>query len=126
MTLLWFVLGIALIFGIARYNESNKLFWVLLFSYLIGFAGTKMMIDVRHGETQSNVNTTEVYSTQVPTTTFSMLSCYATSVLSEDKEAVTEQKPVSQSIISVNSENVILSEVFGRTRDQPTTPFDTS
>lgn len=38
MTLFWFVLGLALVVGIARYNESNKLFWALFCSLLIGVA----------------------------------------------------------------------------------------
>lgn len=37
-TLLVFVLGIIVIIGIARYNESNKLFWTLLISFLSGMA----------------------------------------------------------------------------------------
>lgn len=37
-TLLVFVLGIIVIIGIARYNESNKLFWTLLISFLSGIA----------------------------------------------------------------------------------------
>lgn len=34
MDLLWFLLGIILIFGISRYLESNKLFWILLISFV--------------------------------------------------------------------------------------------
>ena len=37
-TLLIFLLGIIVIIGIARYNESNKLFWTLLISFLSGMA----------------------------------------------------------------------------------------
>ncbi len=39
MILLTFLIGIALIFCIARYNESNKLFWILLISLFAGFTG---------------------------------------------------------------------------------------
>lgn len=38
MTLFWFMLGLALVIGIARYNESNKLFWALFCSLLVGIA----------------------------------------------------------------------------------------
>lgn len=53
MTLALFILGILIIFGIARYNESNKLFWTLLFAYTIGFAGTKVLYDTFKEKKQS-------------------------------------------------------------------------
>ena len=37
-TLLMFVIGLIIIIGIARYNESSKLFWTLLISFLSGIA----------------------------------------------------------------------------------------
>lgn len=121
MILLWFILGIALIFGIARYNESNKLFWTLLFAFVMGFAGTKMALDVHHGnEYQSNISLKQVNSTQAQMTTLSTLSYYVTSCLSDANTVVTALKPVSQGIAPAKNETgVILSEVFGRTRDQP-------
>jgi len=39
MTLLLFVILVAIICCIARYNEDNKLFWTLLISLLAGIAG---------------------------------------------------------------------------------------
>lgn len=121
MILLWFILGIALIFGIARYNESNKLFWTLLFAYVMGFAGTKMVLDIHHGnEKQSNVSLAQVNSTQVSTATLSTLSYFITSVMPKTNVVVTALKPVSQGFAPATSKtSVILSEVFGRTRDQP-------
>lgn len=120
MTALWFILGIALIFGIARYNESNKLFWTLLFSYVMGFTGAKIVLDTFQGNEQSNVSLTQVYSTQVSVPTLSTLMYYTTSAELQKGNVVTAQQPVSQSVTPVLSEtNVILSEVFRRTRDQP-------
>ncbi len=121
MILLWFILGIALILAIARYNESNKLFWTLLFAFVMGFAGAKMYLDVHHGdEQQSNVNLTQVSSTQVSTTTLSALQHYVTSSMLQNGKVVTAHKPVGQGTSPATSETgVILSEVFGRTRDQP-------
>ena len=120
MILLWFILGIALIFGIARYNESNKLFWTLLFSFVMGFTGTKMMFDIHRSNEQSNVNLTQVYSTQVPVAKLSTNTCYITSIAPQEGNVVTAHQPVSQSVMPALSEkNVISSEVFGRTRDQP-------
>lgn len=123
MILLWFVLGLLLIFGIARYNESNKLFWILLFSYVIGFAGAKMVIDVHQSNKQSNVSLTQVYPTQASVDVYSPLKLFqVTSILTPKK--VTALKSVSQVVTPAASETLVtLSEVFGRTRDQPiTTP----
>ena len=121
MILLWLLLGIALILGIARYNESNKLFWMLLFAYVMGFAGTKMVLQTSNGNEQGNGNlTTQVYSTQAPTVSLSTLVYYITSN-TEATNVVTAQTPVSQGYTPALSETKItLSEVFGRTRDQPT------
>ena len=38
MTLLMFVIGLIMIIFIARFNESNKLFWTLLISFISGIA----------------------------------------------------------------------------------------
>lgn len=119
MILLWFVLGIVLAFGIARYNESNKLFWTLLFAFIMGFAGTKMLLDVTHnGNEKDNGSLVQVYSTQVSATTLNMLSCH---MMSKTNPVVTAQKLVSKSFIPVEKEKtVILSKIFGKVRDQPT------
>lgn len=120
MTVLWFILGIALIFGIARYNESNKLFWTLLFAFVMGFAGTKMVLDINHGDEQSNGSLTQVFSTHVPATMLSASTYYIASNLSKDSNVVTAQNHVGQSITPALSENnITLSEVSKRTRDQP-------
>ena len=120
MILLWFMLGILLIFVMARYNESNKLFWQLLFSFVIGFAGAKMVLDTIHSDEKSNDHLTQVCPTQVPTTSLSTLSYYITSDTFEADNVVTAQKPVSQGITPVLSEmKATPSEIFGRTRDQP-------
>lgn len=120
MTVLWFILGIILILGIARYNESNKLFWTLLFSFVMGFAGTKMIVDNYHSDEQSNGNLTQVYSTHVPAVTLSAITHYITNVTSKAENVVTAHQHVSQSLTPALSEtNITLEEVSGRTRDQP-------
>ena len=120
MILLWFFIGILIILGIARYNESSKLFWTLLISYVMGFAGTKMVYDITSSDEQSNVNLTQVYSTQAKSTTLNTAMYSITNVTSNDEVMVTAFKPVSQNTLFASNENyVILSEIFGRTRDQP-------
>ena len=119
MILLWFFLAVVLILAIARYNESNKLFWTLLFAFVMGFAGTKMVLNTISGnEKESNVNQTQVISTQMPTEALSTIQYYITDAVCEANDAVTGQYFVGQSM-PVSSENVILSEIYGRTRDQP-------
>ena len=119
MILLWFILATALIFAIARYNESNKLFWTLLFALVVGFAGTKMVYDINRGSKQSDVKLTQVYSTQVQHQTSNALQYFTTDAFGEAPNVVTAQNPVSQTMPVSSEPSVILSKVFGRTRDQP-------
>ena len=120
MILLWFFVGILIIFAIARYNESNKLFWLFLLSYVMGFAGTKMVYDTFSGDKQSNDNLVQVSSTQVMSTALSTATYFITDNKVDDNTMVTAFKPVSQGISpTIHKVDVTLSEVFGRTRDQP-------
>lgn len=120
MILLWFILGIALIFGIARYNESNKLFWTLMIAYAMGFMGTKMVLETVSSEKQSNVNSTQIYSMQAPAASFGTLTCLVTDEMPKTSTVVTAQKPAGQSVVSAfNNVDITLSEVFGGIRDQP-------
>lgn len=119
MILLWFILGIALIFGISRYNESNKLFWTLLFAFVMGFAGTKMVLDSHPGDEQSNNSFTQVCPTQESIIVDASTVPFQAYVDMTPMK-VTASNPVSQDFAPVNNEvRVTLSKVFGRTRDQP-------
>lgn len=65
MTLFIFILGLLLILGIARYNESNKLFWILFVSYVLGFAGVKVIYDTFYkNKEQSSQTLNQAYPTQ--------------------------------------------------------------
>lgn len=120
MTVLWFILGIILIFAIARYNESNKLFWVLTLAYTLGFAITKMVYDNHNGEEQSNMNHAQVCSTQMPTNSVALYTLFTTECMLEPVE-VTAPNTVSKIHTPARREtNVTLSKVFGKVRDQPT------
>lgn len=44
MSLLLFLIGLFIIFCIGRYNESDKLFWILLISFISSFAITSVAI----------------------------------------------------------------------------------
>ena len=54
MAITLFLLGLLIIFGIARYNESNKLFWALFVSFVLSFAGTKIIVDTFSDDERSD------------------------------------------------------------------------
>lgn len=109
MTLVTFIIGIILILLIARYNESNKLFWALLTCYMLGFAGVKLLHD---SFTKDEGKTTFM---QVPPTqglaasqsTFMYL--LANDSMPAPKKVTSE--PVSQAIVPAYERNFTLSNV---------------
>ena len=121
MIVLWFIVGLFTIFAIARYNESSKLFWTLLLCFIMGFAGTKMVKQaISSGDEQNDEKLVQVCSTQVSIDGISTAMFYMPFDAKPMK--VTDSNPVSQSLTSgIHEMYVILSEVFGRTRDQPLT-----
>ena len=64
MTFTLFLLGLLIILGIARYNESNKLFWTLAIVFTLGYAGTKMVYDTIGKKEQSGKSLDQAYPTQ--------------------------------------------------------------
>lgn len=59
-----FILGILIILCIARYNESNKLFWTLFTAFTLGFAATKVLYDTFKEKEQSEVSLNQACPTQ--------------------------------------------------------------
>lgn len=47
LNLLTFIVGIVGIFLIARYNKSNKLFWLLVISMMSGFVGGTIAVNIK-------------------------------------------------------------------------------
>lgn len=66
MDLLWFFLGILIILCIGRYNESNKLFWVLLVSFVGSFAIATVVVKSSHNSKETKQRVTQVCPTQAP------------------------------------------------------------
>lgn len=66
MDLLWFFLGILIILCIGRYNESNKLFWVLLVSFVGSFAVATVVVKSSHSSKETKQRVTQVCPTQAP------------------------------------------------------------
>lgn len=122
MVLFWFIIGLIAITLIARYNESDKLFWKLFLAFVLGFASAKMYY---HLTNERNENTL----TQVSPTQASMeLSGIAQFFLAGSTPEITVSEsyvPVSQAYTPAGSESsLVLSKIAGGARDQP--PFLTS
>lgn len=65
MTLFWCLAAIAVALIIARYNQSNKLFWILMISFLTGIAGAAIYDKLSNGkDDQSEEQLTQVCPTQ--------------------------------------------------------------
>lgn len=116
MTLALFIFAVLLALGIARYNESNKLFWTLLTCFILGIACTKVVYDTFSEKEQSEQSLNQAYPTQGLLTTentfmlFTNTDSYATDV------KVTS-KPVSQAITPDYIEPLFtLSNVSGATQ----------
>lgn len=131
MTLALYVLGVAFCWTIARYNESNKLFWTLFTAWTLGYAVTTMV--VRSAE-QSESNGVQVSPTQdamlPPTATF-----YALLADAIDAPKKKTSNPVSQASMPADTaEGFASANVTVTSRDQPVihvlanppTPFNTS
>lgn len=107
LNLLTFIIGIIVIFCLARYNKSNKLFWLLLISMLSGFVGGTIAANMKN-EKKNDVEYTQNYMT-LPS-----ISC-AQFVL---QEIIKEKVPVrSMSTVHNNTveTNVILKLVNFKT-----------
>lgn len=121
MILLWFVLGILLALSIARYNESNKLFWTLALAFVLGFAATVMVHRTIDSQKQSENDSTQVYPTQVSLEASGFdLFPLADALSAISTLNVTDSDPVSQDYTPAFCGIVFIqSEISGKTRDQP-------
>ena len=104
MALFWFICGILLICGIARYNESNKLFWTLLVSFVGTFAAASIVIATCNNDTknvQTNVSPTQLYVSTQPSSCFAMDVTYDTTydVLPSTPVTVSKDYYVSKDVL---------------------------
>ena len=113
MTLFLFLLGLAIIIGIARYNESNKLFWALLTCYTLCFAGAKLVIDSM-SENKSKNAFEQVQPTQGLMAASGSFQFLVTDNTSSATTKVTS-KPVSKAIVPAIERSITLSDVSGVT-----------
>ena len=105
MALFWFICGILLICGIARYNESNKLFWTLLVSFVGTFAAASIVIATCNNDTKNvkaNVSPTQLYVSTQPSSLYAMDMTYDTTYDVPTNTSVTVSKDyyISNDILS--------------------------
>ena len=132
MTLFWFFAAIVLAICIARYNEDDRLFWILGTSIIGAFTAGTVVRTAMENENQEKVfmiDKAMVSPTQVlPSTPCINLYDYT---LADVSEAATKRekspKPVSKDSL-INPNDSSLSKVFGSIRGQPQmfAYFDTS
>ena len=117
MVFFWFILGTIAITLIARYNESDKLFWKLFLAFVLGFASCKMYYHLT--QEQNKPNLTQVCPTQASTE----LPGIAQFFLAGNSPEITFSNscaPVSKVYAPAQSEiSLILSKVAIGARDQP-------
>lgn len=124
MILLMFVIGLLLIIGISRYNESEKLFWTLLVSFVGSFAAATAVCKYVENKKTNEIQVASHAPTQVlysGSHRCCVLADPSITVTNEEKSSV----PVSKDSAEVKLD-IVRSRVCAPARDQPTTPFDTS
>ena len=130
MTLFWFLAGLGVCIGIARYNEDDSLFWKLFISFIGAFTAATVVTTQLESENQEKVVKVEkaTVPTQVLQSTPSTINFYS---LADVSQAATKRekspKPVSKDSL-INKNDSSLSKVFGSIRGQPQmfAYFDTS
>ena len=126
MDLFLFALIVFVIGLIARYNESNKLFWTLLTSFTVAFAVTKMVLKDTSPKQDETVilQSSPTQSPVLTSDTFKYL--LAGDSVQESKKATSTS--VGKDTTIVEKDTIIRSKATVNTRDQPNKQnfFDTS
>jgi hypothetical protein len=94
MTLATYAFGVILALCIAKYNKSNKLFWILFTAITLGFAGTKMLYDTFGNKKQNEVSLKQAYPTQGLPAMGNAFVCVTDNISDETLE--TTSNPVGQ------------------------------
>ena len=117
MTLLAFISIIGVITAIARYNESEKLFWSLLVSFVGAYAAVNVAVNLLNDKKEDKVVMIEKAPMQVLESVPLL-----TGVLADTSLSVTMRekspKPASKDML-FNLDNNVLSEVHRKARGQP-------
>lgn len=119
MTLFAFVATVLAIIGIARYNESEKLFWQLFIAFCGSYAAAAAVYNFVDDEKDDKVVVIDKVPTQVLSdvpTLDGLVTGMSFSASKRSKSA----KPVSKDSLISQTNNIIVSKVHARMRGQPT------
>ena len=117
MTLLAFISIIGVITAIARYNETEKLFWSLLVSFVGAYAAVNVAVNLLNDKKEDKVVMIEKSPMQVLESVPLLTGVLAdTSLLVTMREK--SPKPASKDML-FNLDNNVLSEVHRKARGQP-------
>ena len=117
MTLLAFVSIIAAITAIARYNESEKLFWSLLVSFVGAYAAVNVAVNLLNDKKEDKVVMIEKSPMQVQESIPLLTGVLADISLSATMREKSP-KPAGKDML-FNQDNIITSEVHRKARGQP-------
>jgi hypothetical protein len=117
MTLLAFISIIGVITAIARYNESEKLFWSLLVSFVGAYAAVNVAVNLLNDKKEDKVVMIEKAPMQVLESVPLLTGVLADTSLSATMREKSP-KPASKDML-FNLDNNILSEVHRKARGQP-------
>lgn len=101
-SILLLMLGFVLAGLIARYNESNKLFWILFTSYVVGIAGGSMYSKYVHHD-DNDESTTIV----TPTPEFTLADTIQFVTAAEEDTLSTKPNQVSKDTIVINDSSSV-------------------
>lgn len=121
MTISLFLLGLFIIYGIARYNESNKLFWTLLVPLLLGFAVTKMIVKDHSSKGEETVLIQNNPIQGLAVTNSDTACALADTLLTTKKE--TSDSVGKDSVLTFIETSLSSSKVSTKVRDQPVHMF---
>jgi len=115
MILTWVFVGLVIAFAIARINQSNKLFWILFTSFMVGIAGSSVYNKCR--ETQCKTESSSCYHTLLTCNTMDFNSSVTIdeSVYTDSKES----SAVGNGELEFNDEVPTLSKCCVSVRTQP-------
>lgn len=119
MTLLAFLVTVAAIVGIARYNENDKLFWQLLIAFGGSYAAATAVYSLMDDEKESDkVVMIEKAPTQVLSDMPTLNGLVTGTSFSAAKRTMSA-KPVSKDSL-ISQDTSIISKVHASPRGQPT------
>ena len=117
MTLFWILAVIAACIGIARYNESDSLFWKLFIAFMGGIAAGVVVKNYIDNDEKSKTVMIDQVPTQALESVPSLMAILAdTSLTTPSGEK--SPKPAGQELM-INQSSLILSEVHSHARGQP-------